>query len=185
MRDSGADAVYVSGGGELLGPFLARLREVLGPSVPIILSQFALPIPLLVETGGEAVRGVYLGYPGAPNDELGAGWPAFEAAFEEAEPGVPITSYGVAYAAQATELLLDAIARSDGTRSSVVDALLDARVTGGILGDFVVEPDGDSSLHPVTIFRVEPGAADVTGIPDLFGDAVVDRVLTPPSALLR
>ena len=185
VRDSGADAVYVSGGGELLGPFLARLREVLGPSVPIILSQFALPIPLLVETGGEAVRGVYLGYPGAPNDELGTGWPAFEAAFEEAEPGVPITSYGVAYAAQATELLLDAIARSDGTRSSVVDALFEARVTGGILGDFAVEPDGDSSLHPVTIFRVEPGAADVTGIPDLFGDAVVDRVLTPPSELLR
>jgi ABC-type branched-subunit amino acid transport system substrate-binding protein len=45
--------------------------------------------------------------------------------------------------AQATEVLLDAIADSDGTRSSVSERLLGVRVTDGILGSFDFDANGD------------------------------------------
>jgi hypothetical protein len=62
--------------------------------------------------------------------------------------------------------LLDAIARSDGTRASVTrrffgarvtNGILGARVTNGILGSFWITPTGDTSLNAVTIHRVVCG----------------------------
>ena len=47
------------------------------------------------------------------------------------------------YAAQATEILLDAIARSDGTRSSVTRELRRTNVEDGILGDIRFDRIGD------------------------------------------
>jgi hypothetical protein len=46
---------------------------------------------------------------------------------------------GVLEAAQATETVLTAIARSDGTRASVLDGLRAAREQNGILGDFAFD----------------------------------------------
>ena len=54
----------------------------------------------------------------------------------------------VAQGAQAAEVLLDAIARSDGTRAGVVEELFDTRVTGGILGSFSFDRYGD--ITPAT-----------------------------------
>jgi hypothetical protein len=47
------------------------------------------------------------------------------------------------YAAQAADVLLDAIARSGGTRASVVRELFATRVHNGILGNFTVTPQGE------------------------------------------
>jgi hypothetical protein len=58
------------------------------------------------------------------------------------------------YAAQAADVLLDAIARSDGTRASVVRELFAARVHNGILGNFTVTPQGDTTARTMTIYRV-------------------------------
>jgi hypothetical protein len=53
--------------------------------------------------------------------------------------------------------LLDAIARSDGTRASVTRRLFDTRVTNGILGSFWITTTGDTSLNAITIHRVVGG----------------------------
>src|SRR4029079_18750574 len=60
-------------------------------------------------------------------------------------------------AIRATELLLDAIALSDGTRRSVVRELFDSEVRGGVLGDFSVTPTGDTTANRVTIYRLQEG----------------------------
>jgi ABC-type branched-subunit amino acid transport system substrate-binding protein len=54
------------------------------------------------------------------------------------------------YAAQAAEILLDAIARSDGTRSSVTRELFRTDVEDGILGDIRFDENGDLVEAPVT-----------------------------------
>jgi ABC-type branched-subunit amino acid transport system substrate-binding protein len=76
-----------------------------------------------------------------------------------------------AYGAQAADVLMDAIARSDGTRRSVTRALLRTRVRNGILGSFSFTPTGDTSAGSVTIIAIKRGRP------------VPQRVVTPPAAL--
>jgi ABC-type branched-subunit amino acid transport system substrate-binding protein len=61
------------------------------------------------------------------------------------------------YAAQAAELLLDAIARSNGSRESVVAALRRTHVERGLLGGIAFDSEGDMTRAPVTIFRALRG----------------------------
>jgi ABC-type branched-subunit amino acid transport system substrate-binding protein len=60
-------------------------------------------------------------------------------------------------AAQAIDVLLDAIARSDGTRASVTRKLFATRISNGILGSFWITPTGDTTLNAVAIYRVTGG----------------------------
>jgi ABC-type branched-subunit amino acid transport system substrate-binding protein len=61
------------------------------------------------------------------------------------------------HAAQAIDVLLDAIARSDGTRASVTRNLFSTRISNGILGSFWITSTGDTTLNAVTIFRIAHG----------------------------
>jgi branched-chain amino acid transport system substrate-binding protein len=78
-------------------------------------------------------------------------------------PGVT-GSPGVAEAAQATALLLDAVARSDGTRGSVTENVLTAKVKGGVLGSFSFDRYGDMVPGPVGIYRFEDGKIVTSGV---------------------
>jgi len=76
------------------------------------------------------------------------------------------------YAGQATEVLLDAIARSNGSRRSVTRELFRTRVHGGLLNDFAITPTGDTTAGAVTANRVHEGTP-----------RLVD-VITPPARLI-
>ena len=67
------------------------------------------------------------------------------------------TGTGPPEAAQAAEVLLDAIARSDGTRASVVHELFATKVENGILGSFRFDEFGDIEPAPVGVYRYEDG----------------------------
>ena len=54
-------------------------------------------------------------------------------------------------------MLLDAIARSDGTRASVVEELFATKVENGILGSFSFDRFGDIDPAPVGVYRFEGG----------------------------
>jgi ABC-type branched-subunit amino acid transport system substrate-binding protein len=77
-----------------------------------------------------------------------------------------------AYAAQAAEVLLDAIARSDGTRASVTRALFATHIHDGIVGSFRITPTGDTTAGAVTTYRIEHGR----GVPQ--------QAITPPRRLV-
>jgi branched-chain amino acid transport system substrate-binding protein len=66
-------------------------------------------------------------------------------------------SLGAPEAAQATEVLLDAIGRSDGTRASVVEELFATKVENGILGSFSFDAYGDIDPAPIGVYRFENG----------------------------
>jgi len=98
------------------------------------------------------------------------------------KPNSPSTAV---YAAQATEILLDAIARSNGTRSSVTRELRRTSVKNGILGNIRFDQNGDLVEAPVTIFRVVgKRRGNSSNLPEFRG-AVADRTIIARAALLR
>ena len=91
------------------------------------------------------------------------------------EFGARADEIGVLEAAQATETVLAAIARSDGTRASVLEQLQNTRAQDSILGDFAFDPYGDITPAPFTVSRV-------TGTPARpANNLIVDRVIAVPT----
>jgi len=80
---------------------------------------------------------------------------------------------GPSEAAPATEVLLDAIARSDGSRSSVVEELFETRIENGILGSFSIDRNGDITPASVALFSIRNGKVvfdDVVRVPSRVGN---------------
>ena len=60
-------------------------------------------------------------------------------------------------AAQATEILLEAIAGSDGTRADVTRRLQTVRIEDGLLGSFRFDAAGDMTRNPIAVYRIRGG----------------------------
>jgi branched-chain amino acid transport system substrate-binding protein len=180
---SGATAVFIGG---ILDTNAARvvrdLRTRLGPAVDLLGPDGLTPFPLLIEQAGSASVGVYVSVAGVLTESLPPAGAQFVERFGRTQAGADIEPSAV-YAAQATQVLLDAIARSDGTRPSVVEELFRTRVRGGLLGSFGFDRNGDITESPVTIVRV---LRQGTSTRIASGDgAVIDRVVRPEASLVR
>lgn len=139
------------------------------------------PVPLLVERAGPAARDVFVTPGGLVTERLPAAGARFADRFSHTQSGAPVEA-GAVYAAQSALVLLDAIARSDGTRRSVVDQMFRTRVTDGLLGTFRFDPHGDVTEGPVTVLRVREGGTSRTTLS--VEGATVESVLRPPSSLV-
>jgi DNA-binding SARP family transcriptional activator/ABC-type branched-subunit amino acid transport system substrate-binding protein/streptogramin lyase len=183
VRRARADGVFESG---LLdfngGPLTKALRARLGARIPLIAGDAFGPIYALWDNSDGAAKGMYVSMNGLPVERLGARGRRFLRQFGATQRGVTVDFY-VAYAAAATEVLLDAIARSDGTRASVTRQLLATRLSDGILGPVSFDRNGDITRPPVTILRVRRRAR-VTDVSGTEG-AAIDRVIVPPPSALR
>jgi DNA-binding SARP family transcriptional activator/ABC-type branched-subunit amino acid transport system substrate-binding protein/DNA-binding beta-propeller fold protein YncE len=173
IKRSGADGVFF--GGFFPPPPLAApmrdLRTVLGRDVQFLAPDGFSDFEALVQGAGSAAQGMVISVASVPSARLPAKGRDFVEAFEHAISGrAEVYSPAVA---QATEVLLDAIAASDGTRASVTRNLFRTRVENGILGDFEIDEKGDTTAGGVTMYRIEKGRP-----------RVVD-VITPPRSLVR
>ena len=117
---------------------------------------------------------------GIPNAELPPRGTGFLRSFASARATGAGPDYAAAYGAQAAEILLDAIARSDGTRASVTREVFRTRVEDGILGDIRFDRNGDPVDAPFTFFRIVGGESAEAPLRPAF-----DRVVVARSALLR
>jgi branched-chain amino acid transport system substrate-binding protein len=157
-----ADAAYV--GGLLSGRTPAELsvarRRV--PSGPIVLAEGLGPAAQLATEVGPSAEGVYLVVAGVPSERLGSAGNRFVRQFEERIGAAP-HPYAV-YAAQAAEILLDAVASSRGTRTGTGRAVLAEKVVDGPLGSFSFDRDGNSVPAPVTIFQVKGRRAELVRV---------------------
>jgi len=88
-------------------------------------------------------------------------------------------------AAQAAELVLDAIARSDGTRASVLEELQASEVRDGILGSFHFDRNGDNSAAAISVLRITGTTPPGTDLPKGFQGAVLDRLVKVPASLVE
>src|SRR5262245_60582068 len=126
------------------------LRAALEPGVTFIAPE-SFAGSDLGKNLGAAGQGMLVTNPSVPTEELP---PAGQQLLRDLAPS-STNPVAAAETAQATEVLLDAIARSDGTRASVVDELFRTKITNGILGSFSFDRYGDITPAPVAIFRVE------------------------------
>lgn len=151
---TGADGVFIAGGSNPGSVRLLRdLRARLGPDAQFLTtSDFDPPAAVLASA---SAAGMTISQPGPLGEHLSAAGKRYAASFSK-KFGTEPTSFALS-SAQAVDVLLDAIARSDGTRTSVARRLFDTRITNGILGSFWITPTGDTSLNAVTIHRIVGG----------------------------
>src|SRR5262249_52823173 len=137
-----------------VGAVVRGLRAVLPRAARIIGCDGLLPVSLLFEQAGPAAKGTLIAISGLTPERLPAAGRAFMRAFGATQPGGRVDIASV-YAAQAAEVMIAAIARSDGTRASVRDQLLRVRQDQGLLGPLAFQASGDAVPSPVTIVRAD------------------------------
>jgi ABC-type branched-subunit amino acid transport system substrate-binding protein len=140
---------------------------------------------LLLEFAGQAAVGMYTTTTAIAHEGLGAAGKRFARDFRR-EHGVPLPSalYSIETAA-AAEALLAAIARSDGTRASVVEQLRNLELENGILGRIRFDRNGDVIPAAFTVLRITGGTKRDPALSEDFTGAVVDRVIRVPAKLTR
>ena len=177
---SGAGGVVIygdvySGGARLIQALRARF----GRRAPIIVSEFFGDTSDILELAGPAAHGVYMTALALPPEAVQS--PAVERFTREFGD----TAYGhyALQAAQATEVVLQAIARSDGTRVSVLRQLRATRISNGLLGSLRFDRNGDMRPARVVVLRITGTAPATVRLPGQFHGAVVDRLVTLPASL--
>jgi branched-chain amino acid transport system substrate-binding protein len=177
---SGADGVVLGAlvyyGGDRV---LKALRARLGPRVPVMASDGLTAIPDVLDLAGRAAHGLYVTISDLPPRVT----PAARDLARELGPAAD-DGY-VLQAAQAAEVVMQAIARSDGTRASVLRKLRATRVRDGILGDFRFDRNGDITPAKVTVIRVTGDTAPGLPQPAYHRGAIFDRIVMVPESLSR
>jgi branched-chain amino acid transport system substrate-binding protein len=173
IKQTGADAVFLGGlvcenGGKLI----KDLRSTLGKSVTILAPDGFTPISAVVQGAGAAAEGIYVSVAGQPNENLPQAGKTFVKDFGATQSGGNVDPYS-SYAAQAIDVLLTAIEKSDGTRASVTTQLLNTKVTNGILGNFTINSNGDTNANPVTMYLIKGGKQTTY------------KTITPPQSLVQ
>jgi branched-chain amino acid transport system substrate-binding protein len=171
VRRADADAVYMAGLVDNHGPqLIVDLRRALGADVPFLGPDgFAAP-GYLVEQAGSAAEGFVFTIATLPTDKLPPTGRRFATDFERRFGAFPCCF--AVQNAQAMEILLDAIAASDGSRAAVTRNVFRTQVRDGQLGDFRFDAAGDTTASSMGIYRI-------TGGRDRF-----QTVVAPPAALL-
>jgi DNA-binding SARP family transcriptional activator/ABC-type branched-subunit amino acid transport system substrate-binding protein len=155
IKRSGADGVFLGGGEPVNGGTLVKdLRAELGSNVRL-LAPDGFYVPDLADATGAAGEGMTVSVPGVDPAALTGAGARFVSRFGATLGQTP--QQPSVYAAQATQLLLDAIGRSNATRASVNHELFTRQVHNGILGDFAITPTGDTTTHQVTIYQLAAG----------------------------
>jgi len=172
IKDSGAQSVYLGGlvcdnGVKLL----KDLRSVLGPTIPMGGPDGWTPESATL-AAGSAAQGFYITYAGQPLSTLGPKGKAFIAGLRSyAKVKGQMPPYPV-YQGQSAQVLLDAIARSNGTRTSVSQQLFRTNVKNGIMGTFHFDKFGDIAPNKYITIEVLKGNAGV------FAGVVVTKTKT-------
>jgi branched-chain amino acid transport system substrate-binding protein len=143
IASSGADSVYLGGIVCNNGVKLIKdLRAAVGPKVQFVAPDGFTPYSATLEAGS-AAQGMVISYAGQPLQKLGPAGKKFMAQFRAyAKIKGNMPPYAV-YQAQAAQIMLGAIAKSNGTRASVVKEMFRTKVTNGIMGTFRFDKNGD------------------------------------------
>lgn len=167
-----AEAVFVAGDVSANGPkLIADLASGLGRDVQLMAGDaFNLPAAI-VEAAGAGAEGLSITIAVLPNSSLPPAGRRFAAGFERRYSQRPCC-FSV-HDAQGTQMLLDAIARSDGSRSQVTQNLMASRVRDGLLGSFAIDRNGDTTLNTIGVYRIRNGTlrfeTAISPAPDLLG----------------
>ena len=147
IQGTGADAVFLGGLIDENGAQVIKDKvAVLGPNDGKVklFAPDGFTTQQTIDDAGPASAGMYMSVAGVPVDEFQGAAKEFADEFtsEFLKSGQSIDPYAV-YGAQAAQILLDAIAASDGTRADVIAKMFETEVTDGLLGSFTFNENGD------------------------------------------
>jgi branched-chain amino acid transport system substrate-binding protein len=169
IRRARPDVVYLGGYPFDRSPRFVKDIRVAVPGAQIIAPD-AWNNLAVVEAAGSAAEGFSPTIAVLPNDKLPPAGQEFAAEFEKRFGARPCC-FSV-HTAQATHMMLDAIADSDGSRGQVLENLFEARVEDGYVGDFEIDRYGDTTLNTIAVYRIEDGRLRF------------QTAITPPAELL-
>jgi branched-chain amino acid transport system substrate-binding protein len=163
VQQAGADGLFLGGlidenGAQVIKDKVAVLGD--NQQVKLYMPDGFTTQQTIDEAGVENTRGAFFSVAGVPVEEFESEQAqTFIQEFQETLGGEPVDPYAV-YGAQAAQILLDAIAASDGSRASVVEQLFEVEAKGSYLGDFSFNENGDPTLASgavlgFTIYRGE------------------------------
>jgi branched-chain amino acid transport system substrate-binding protein len=149
VKASGADGLFLGGLIDENGAQVIKDKvKVLGPNdgnVKLYMPDGFTTQQTIDESGVANTQGAFFSVAGVPIDEFTGAAADFIAEFEPTLGGDPVDPYAI-YGAQAAQILLDSIANSDYTRAGVIEQLFQTQVSGGFLGDFEINENGDPAL---------------------------------------
>lgn len=148
VKASGADAVFLGGLIDENGAQVIKDKvAVLGPNdgdVKLFVPD-GFTTQQTIDEAGPASAGMFMSVAGVPIDQFVGKGAEFAKAFAEAKlAGKAIDPYAI-YGAQAAEVMINAIAASDGTRASVIEQMFAQKVTDSYIGSFGISETGDPS----------------------------------------
>jgi len=146
IKGTGADAVFLGGLIDENGAQVIKDKvAVLGPNDGDVklLAPDGFTTQATIDEAGGAAAGMFMSVAGVPIDQFeGPAQEFVDALLAGPLSGKSIDPYAI-YGAQAAQVLLDAIAASDGTRADVTAKMFETEVTDGLLGTFSFSEDGD------------------------------------------
>jgi branched-chain amino acid transport system substrate-binding protein len=159
IEGTGADGIFLGGistnnGGQLVRDKVAVLGD--NEAVKLMGSDGFVLTTLFEEAGPENAEGMYGSAPVIAADNLTGAGEEFVTEFTEQYPDESIQVY-TSYAAASAQALLDAIARSDGSREDIAAKLLETNIEDGITGPISFNENGDPSEGRMSIFIGKDG----------------------------
>jgi len=146
IKSSGADAVFLGGLIDENGAQVIKDKvAVLGPNDGAVklLAPDGFTQQSTIDESGTAAKGMFMSIAGVPIDTFkGAALEFIDGLQKGPLQGEAIDPYAI-YGGQAAQVLLDAIAASDGSRSDVIKQLFATNVQNGLLGSFKIDQNGD------------------------------------------
>ena len=155
IKNQKPDAVFIGGlidenSGQLINDKVA----VLGPNAPkaggggtmlMLPDGFTTDAIFDRSQGGTPnAKGAFFSVAGVGIDKYTGAAKTFIDGFKKELNGKPVDPYAI-LGAQAAQVVLDAIAKSDGTRSDVISKVYATKVSNGLIGSFSFNKNGDLS----------------------------------------
>jgi branched-chain amino acid transport system substrate-binding protein len=146
IERTGADAVFLGGLIDENGAQVIKDKvAVLGPNDGEVklLAPDGFTTQATIDESGPASRGMFMSVAGVPIDSFTGPAAEFIEGLQAGPlAGKAIDPYAI-YGAQSAQIVLDAIAASDGTRADVIAKMFETEVTDGLLGTFGFNENGD------------------------------------------
>ena len=158
IKATGADAIYIGGvspnnGGQLVKDKVAVLGD--NETVKLLVSDGFVLDSLFTDAGADNANGAWGTAPTLPASQLVGAGAEFVDGFQQKIGADKSIQVYTLYAATAAQILLDAIANSDGSRSDIVTKMFAASLADTATGAMSFNADGDPSAGTEQLFKAD------------------------------
>jgi branched-chain amino acid transport system substrate-binding protein len=156
IEATGADGIYIGGvspnnGGQLIKDKVAVLGD--NEKVKLLVSDGFVLDSLFADAGADNANGAYGTAPTLPASQLSGSGAEFRDGFQESIGADENIQVYTLYAATAAQVLLDAIANSDGTRADIIAKMFAADLSDTATGPMSFNEDGDPAAGTEQLFK--------------------------------